>query len=449
MAVFKAYDVRGKYPEQINETLARRVGRALADFLGNSGTVAIGQDMRPSSPALAEAMQEGLHAGGINTLSLGMVTSPTLYYVVGSRELAGGVMVTASHNPAGDNGFKLCREGVRPIGSNSGLMDIEAAVLAEEPAPVANPGSGETLDALSGYLDHVMAQIPAGEEIKKLKIAFDCGNGVAGPTVDAILERLPQIEPIRLFFEPDGTFPNHPANPIVASNLVDVQAAVREHACDLGVAFDGDGDRVVFIDEKGKRVLSDLMTALLVPRMLKDAPGAAVVYDLVSSKVVLEEIKAAGGKPVEERVGHAFIKATMRKHDAVFAGENSGHYYWRDHWFADSALIALVRVLSLISEEGRPLGRIVRPLRRTHQSGERNYAVENKDASLEELVDSFGDDNVNRMDGITIRMEGWWFNARKSNTEPVLRLNVEADEAGHLKEGLRRLESILGAPLDH
>jgi phosphomannomutase len=451
MAVFKAYDVRGKYPEQINETLARRVGRALADFLGNSGTVAIGQDMRPSSPALASAMQDGLHAGGVSTLSLGMVTSPTLYYVVGSRELAGGVMVTASHNPAGDNGFKLCREGVRPIGSVSGLKEIEAAVTADEPAAVAAPGTGESLDVLSDYLDHVLAQIPSKEgcEIKPLKIAFDCGNGVAGPTVDALLKRLPQIEAVKLFFEPDGTFPNHPANPIVSSNLVDVQAAVREHACDLGVAFDGDGDRVVFIDEKGKRVLSDLMTALLVPRMLADAPGAAVVYDLVSSKVVLEEINAAGGKPIEERVGHAFIKATMRKHNAVFAGENSGHYYWRDHWFADSALIALVRVLSLISEEGRPLARIVRPLRRTHQSGERNYAVEDKDASLEELVESFGTDNVTRMDGITIRMDGWWFNARKSNTEPVLRLNVEADEAGHLKEGLSRLESILGAPLDH
>jgi phosphomannomutase len=447
MAVFKAYDVRGKCPEQINETLARRIGRALADFLGNAGSVAVGHDMRTTSPGLAAAMEGGLHDGGLNTISLGMVSSPALYYVVGSRELTGGVMVTASHNPAGDNGFKLCREGVRPIGCDSGLKDIEAAVNADEPAPVAERGSSEPLDAQSDYLDHITAQ--AQGEIQPMKIAFDCGNGVVGPLLEALLARWPQIEPIKLFFEPDGSFPNHPANPIVASNLEDVQAAVRGEKCDLGVAFDGDGDRVVFIDEKGKRVLSDIMTALIVPRVLADDPGATVVYDLVSSKVVLEEIEKHGGTGVEERVGHAFIKATMREHNAVFAGENSGHYYWRDHWFADSALITLARVLALITKEGRPISQLVKPLRRTHQSGELNFAVPDKDQALEELVEAFGQGNVTRKDGVTIRMEGWWFNARKSNTEPLLRLNVEADAEDHLKQGLRRLESILGTPVNH
>lgn len=447
MAVFKAYDIRGKCPEQIDETLARRVGRAFADFLGNAGTVAVGQDMRTTSPGLAEAMAAGLHAGGMDTVQLGMVTSPTLYYVVGSRALAGGVMVTASHNPEGDNGFKLCREGVRPVGSNSGLKEIEAACQADEPAPVANPGSGVREDVLATYVEHVSGL--AGGEVGKLKVAFDCGNGVVGPTLEALLKKWPAIEPVKLFFEPDGTFPNHPANPIVSANLADVSRAVKENGCDLGIAFDGDGDRCVFIDERGERILSDLMTALLAGRILKDHPGRAVVYDLVSTRVVKEEIEAAGGVAVEERVGHAFIKATMREHDAVFAGENSGHYYWRDHWFADSALIAVGRILSLLTREGRPLSEVVAPLRRTAQSGERNYEVEDKDAALEELVSFFQSDDVSRLDGVTIRMDGWWFNARKSNTEPLLRLNVEAEDPDDLAEGLRRLESILGPPATH
>lgn len=447
MAIFKAYDVRGKCPEQINETLARRIGRAFADFLGNSGTVGVGQDMRDTSAGLADALCAGLHAGGVNTLELGMVTSPTLYFAVGSRELTGGVMVTASHNPAGDNGFKLCREGVRPVGSNSGLKEIEASCAGDEPPPVATPGTGEKVDLSAAYLDHVLAQ--AGGEIKPLKIAFDCGNGVAGPTVDKLLERLPQIEAIKLYFEPDGTFPNHPANPIVSSNLVDVCAAVREHGCDLGVAFDGDGDRCVFVDEKGERILSDLMTALLLRPLLEQEPGAHVVYDVVSTRVVREEVEKHGGVPVPERVGHAFIKKTMREKNAVFAGENSGHYYWRNHWFADSALIAVVRLLEQRTRADAPLSSMIAPLRRTAQSGERNYEVEDKDAKLEELVAFFEGAEVSRKDGVSLHMEGWWFNARKSNTEPLLRLNVEADDPDDLAEAIRRLETILGQPASH
>ena len=272
---------------------------------------------------------------------------------------------------------------------------------------------------------------------------------MVGPTLDALLERWPSIEPIKLFFEPDGTFPNHPANPIVASNLEDVQRAVVENGCDLGVAFDGDGDRCVFVDEQGERVLSDLMTALLLRGFLEREPGAAIVYDLVSSSVVKEEIEEHGGVPIEERVGHAFIKATMREHNAPFAGENSGHYYWRDHWFADSGLVALARVLALITADGRPLSEIIAPLRRKAQSGERNFEVADKDAALEELVQAFPSDDVTRLDGVTVRMPGWWFNARKSNTEPLLRLNVEADHQEDLDEALRRLESILGVPVSH
>ncbi|RMG10247.1 MAG: phosphomannomutase/phosphoglucomutase [Planctomycetota bacterium] len=441
MGVFKAYDVRGRCPEEVNEALAHRVGRAFADFLGNQGTVAVGHDMRATSPGLAVALERGLHEGGVDTLALGQITSPTLYYAVGSRSLAGGVMVTASHNPAGDNGFKLCREGVRPVGSNSGLAEIEAAVKAPAPAPVARSGKSTPLAMLDEYLDHVTAL--AGGSIGTLKVAFDCGNGVVGPSLERLLERWPSITPVKLYFEPDGTFPNHPANPIVAENLRDLQAAVKEHRCDLGVAFDGDGDRLAFVDEKGERVLADRITALLAGALLSKEPGAAVVYDLVSSDVVREEIERHGGRPIEERVGHAFIKATMRAEDALFAGENSGHYYWREHWYADSAFIALARVLALVSAKQQRFSRLIAPLQRTYQSGERNYRVSDPDAALDELANSFGPDGVSRKDGVTVRMDGWWFNARKSNTEPLLRLNVEAQDPDGLAEGLRRLESIL------
>jgi phosphomannomutase len=448
MAIFKAYDVRGKCPAEINEDLAGRVGRAFADFLGNTGTVGIGQDMRPSSPGLAAALARGLHDGGVSTLELGLVTSPTLYFAVGSRDLAGGVMVTASHNPAGDNGFKLCREGVRPVGSISGLKEIEEACGRDTPAPVAERGQAATEDLVEAYLDHVTRL--TGGEIKPLKVAFDCGNGVSGPTIERLLARWPQLEVVKLYFEPDGTFPNHPANPIVSTNLIDVCAAVREHGCDLGVAFDGDGDRCVFVDEKGDRILSDLMTALLLGPLVKAEPGARVVYDAVSSRVVAEEVHKLGGEAIVERVGHAFIKKTMRERDAVFAGENSGHYYWREHWFADSALIALARLLALRTREDRPLSEIMAPLRRTAQSGERNYEVKDQDATLREFEEAFKEGQITHLDGVTVHMEGWWFNARKSNTEPLLRLNVEADDPDDLTEAIRRLEQILGsAPVSH
>ncbi|MBL4846373.1 MAG: phosphomannomutase/phosphoglucomutase [Planctomycetes bacterium] len=447
MAVFKAYDIRGKCPEQINETLAKKVGRAFADFLGNSGAVAVGHDMRQTSPGLAAALAEGLHDGGVDTREVGQVTSPTLYYAVGSQSLAGGVMVTASHNPAGDNGFKLCREGVRPVGSQSGLIEIEASCAGDYPAPLEARGTAEQVDLVEAYLDHVL-KISDGT-IGPLKVAIDCGNGVAGPTVERFLARLPQVETVKLYFEPDGSFPNHPANPIISANLVDLCAVVKEHGCDLGVALDGDGDRCVFVDERGDRVLSDLTTALFAGHVLKDDPGAHVVYDAVSSTVVKEEVEAAGGVPVMERVGHAFIKATMRKTDAAFAGENSGHYYWRDHWYADSALIAIARLLSIRTSQDAPLSEIMAPLRRTAMSGERNYSVEDKDAALVALQETFPGGEVSHLDGVTIRMDGWWFNARKSNTEPLLRLNVEAKNAQDLAEGLRRLETILGTPSSH
>lgn len=445
MGIFKAYDVRGKCPGEIDEAFANRLGRAYADFLGNAGTVAVGRDMRETSPELATALSAGLHQGGVNTVQVGMCTSPTLYYVVGSRNLQGGVMVTASHNPASDNGFKLCREQVIPVGSMSGLKEIQAMVEAPEaPAPVANPGQAESIDVLEEYLDHVQR---IGDRVATLKIAIDCGNGVAGPTVAALLKRWPGIECVQLYFEPDGTFPNHPANPLVPENLVDLQKAVVEQGCALGAALDGDGDRCVFVDEKGEVCLSDLMTALLAQPYLDHEEGAGVVYDLCSSKVVKEEVEKRGGVPIEEKVGHSFIKATMRARNAVFAGENSGHYYFREHWFADSALIALNRLLHMVSHESRTLSQLMEPLRRTSRSGERNFRVKDADAALEALAQAFPGAEITRLDGVTVRTPQFWFNGRKSNTEPLVRVNAEADVAADLEAGMATIIGVLGEPL--
>ncbi|MCA8924662.1 MAG: phosphomannomutase/phosphoglucomutase [Planctomycetes bacterium] len=446
MGIFKAYDVRGKCPGEIDEAFATRLGRAYADFLGNAGTVGVGYDMRESSPGLAAALRAGLHAGGVDTLCIGMCTSPTLYYLVGKRGLSGGVMVTASHNPPSDNGFKICREQVIPVGSQSGLDEIQAKVEGPQPAPVAKPGSGSETNVLEEYLDHVTRLAgPVGG----LKVAFDCGNGVAGPTLNALLARWPELEAVVLYDEPDGSFPNHPANPLVLQNLVDLQAAVKQHGCDLGVAFDGDGDRCVFVDDQGEVVLSDLITAFMAGPVLDQEPGAAIVYDLCSSQVVREEIVAHGGVPVEERVGHSFIKATMRAKNAPFAGENSGHYYFRDHWFADSALVATGKLLGLVSADGRPFSAQIAPLRRTFRSGERNFEVPDKDASLEQLVAAFSGAEVSRLDGVTIRTPNFWFNARKSNTEPLLRVNAESGSAEGLETGFAQITDLLGTPVAH
>jgi phosphomannomutase len=446
VAIFKAYDVRGKYPTEIHERFARRLGRAYADHLGGKGAVGIGHDMRESSPALARALCEGIHDGGVSTVEIGLCTTPTLYFLVGSRGLAGGVMVTASHNPADDNGFKLCREQVKPIGSASGLKEIEADCERPAPPPVATRGAATQEDVREAYADHVTRL--AGT-IGRFKVAFDCGNGVTGPTLEALLRRWTGIQPVRLYFEPMGHFPNHPANPLVPENVADLQRAVRSNGCDLGVAFDGDGDRCVFVDGDGQIVSSDLMTALLAQPILEREKGAHIIMDVCSSRVVREEVTRLGGVPVEERVGHSFIKKTMREKNAPMAGESSGHYYWRDHWFADSALIATGRLLSLLTTRKTTLTEAMRPLRRTARSPEKNFHVEDKDAALEQLVKTFPGGEVARVDGVTVRLKDWWFNARKSNTEPLLRVNAEAGDARTLEEALKKIESILGKPVAH
>lgn len=449
MSVFKAYDIRGLCPGEIDEDLALRLGFAFGRFLGGSGTVAVGRDMRPSSIPLSAATSLGLRRAGCDVLEIGLVTTPCLYYATGSRRTRGGIMITASHNPAAYNGFKLCGEGATPVGSESGLKEIERHVLElgakRATMPEQATGKSTTVDLRDDYVTHLLER---GGKIGKLKVAFDVANGAVGAVLPQLLARLPQISPVELFFEPDGTFPNHEANPLLESNMAWVKKAVVDNKCDLGVAYDGDGDRVFFVDEKGETVASDLMTALIARRLLAVEKGAAIVYDLRSSRVVAEEIQAGGGVPVEERVGHAFIKKTMREKSSPFAGELSGHFYWRDHFYCDTGLLTTLKVLSIASE-GKKLSELMKPLRRTARSGEINFEVEDKDGALARLVQAFPGATVARLDGVTVRLADFWFNARKSNTEPLLRLNIEASSEKLLASARAKIEGLLGAPVAH
>ncbi|MDF1666948.1 MAG: phosphomannomutase/phosphoglucomutase [Planctomycetota bacterium] len=441
--VFHAYDVRGLCPPDITEDLAYKLGNALAQTLPKQGAVGIARDMRPSSPGLSEALSKGIRDAGRDVVNIGMVTTPCFYYAIGSLNLAGGIIVTASHNPAEYNGFKICREEAIPIGGNSGLKNLEKMVLASQTHSADKPGTESDKDIRAAYIDHVIKCVP--DPVGELAIAVDCANGVAGPMVEQLFERFDKVSLDKLYFEPDGTFPNHEANPLKLETLVDLQKLVRDKSLQLGIAFDGDGDRAAFVDEKGDPVASDLLTAFLASDVLKQHGGGTIVYDLRSSLVVKETIEKLGGKGIEERVGHAFIKKTMRDNDVIFGGELSGHYYWKDNYFADSAFMAITRVLSIVSRDGKPLSELIAPFRRTAQSGEINYKVEDKDGRIEALSKAFEDGEQSRLDGISIRCDGWWFNVRKSNTEPVLRLNLEAQDEALLKEKLVAVEAVIKA----
>ena len=426
MSVFKAYDIRGVVPDQLDAELVHRVGRGVARFLGE-GPVAVGRDARTSSPEFFEALVRGICDEGLDVVDLGLVSTPMLYYGVDHLGTRGGVMITASHNPAQYNGFKVCREHAIPVGEATGLKEIEAlaeAVVGEP--PVANRGSVREENVCDGYVDHVLA---IGSGRPSFRIAIDCANGMASVGLEPLLERL-DCEVERLYFEPDGTFPNHEADPLKVENLREVSEAVIRTGATFGVAFDGDGDRAVFVDEKGRPISSDLFTALIAPYQLKKHPGGRVLYDLRSSRVTAEEIEAAGGVPEMCRVGHSFVKARMREVGAIFAGELSGHMYFRfsDTLVADDGTAAFVALLDVLADESRPLSELVEPLRRYSASGEINRRVENIPELLKAIeAEHSGTGEISNLDGLLVRHEDWWFNLRASNTEPVLRLNLEAD----------------------
>ncbi len=427
-AIFKAYDIRGLYPEELNETVARRIGAAFAQFTGAPRT-ALGRDMRTSSPLLSSAFAGGVTAAGGEVVDLGEVSTDALYFASGLLDVP-AAMFTASHNPARYNGLKLCRAQASPIGAESGLAKIKELAAAAE-VPITEPRLSHH-DILDDYARHCRSFIDP-DALRPLKVAIDAGNGMAGKTVPMVFGPLP-FEIVPLFFELDGSFPNHPANPIEPANLVDLQHAVVEHGCDLGIAFDGDADRMFLVDETARAVSGSLTTALVAESVLKKNPGQGVIYNLICSWTVPEVIRENGGTPIRTRVGHSFIKQVMAETGAVFGGEHSGHYYFRDNFRADSGMIAALLVLEALSLAEVPLSQLLQAYRRYEASGEINSEVTDQQAAIERLAKTYADAEHDLTDGLTVEYEDWWFNCRPSNTEPLLRLNLEARTAELMRE---------------
>jgi phosphomannomutase len=419
--IFKAYDVRGVVPDDLDAALVRDIGAAFAVWSGAS-TIALGRDCRSSSPELARAITEGATSQGVDVVDLGLASTDLLYFASGRLDLP-GIMLTASHNPKQYNGLKFCLAGAKPVGEETGLRDIRRLVETGV-EPTAELGSVEHREMLDDYVDHVLSFVDV-EAMRPLSVVADTANGMGGLVVPAVMSRLP-VTLHHLFPELDGTFPNHPADPIDPENQKDLKAAVLEHGADVGLAFDGDADRVFLVDEKAQDVSGSLLTALVAIAMLEREPGAKVVHNLICSWTVPEVIREHGGEPVRTRVGHSFIKQVMAETGAIFGGEHSGHYYFRENYRADSGLIAAVVAMGELSGSGRALSELLAPLRRYSASGEINSVVDDQQARIEAIADHFADGRQDRLDGLTVEFDDWWCNVRPSNTEPLLRLNAEA-----------------------
>jgi phosphomannomutase len=437
--IFKAYDVRGVVPDDLDVDTVRDIGAAFARITDDR-PILIGRDCRLSSPDFAAALAEGITSQGSDAVDLGLASTDLLYFASGSLDLP-GIMLTASHNPKEYNGLKFCQPGARPVGEDSGLRDIRALVEAGI-QPTAGPrGSVEHRDLLDAYVDHVLRFVDLAA-MRPLTVVADTANGMGGLVVPAVFDRLP-ITAHYLFRELDGTFPNHPADPLNPENQRDLKAAVREHGADVGLAFDGDADRVFLIDEHAEDVSGSLLTALVAASMLRAEPGAKIVYNLICSWVVPETIRANGGEPVRTRVGHSFIKQVMADTGAVFGGEHSGHYYFRENYRADSGLIAAVVALGDLSASGGSLSARLAPYRRYWDSGEINSVVGDQAGKIEELTTLLADGRQDRLDGLTVEYADWWCNVRPSNTEPLLRLNVEARSKELLDERTAALLAVI------
>jgi phosphomannomutase len=448
-AVFKAYDVRGTVPDQLNDDMAWAIGAAFADFVASDGAsrVVIGRDMRESGVALSRAFAAGVLQHGLGVVDAGMVSTDLLYFASGSLD-APGAMLTASHNPARYNGIKMCRSGARPIGQETGLADIEKTAnsllqevpTAEEQHKLLGGGGYETADLLEAFAEHVRSFLTA--ELRPLKVVADTANGMGGLVAPAVFAGLP-VDLEILYGDLDGNFPNHPADPIQLENLKDLRARVLEVRADVGLAFDGDADRVFLVDEKSEPLSGSLTTAIVAAAMLDIHPGATILHNLICSKAVPEIITERGGTPVRTRVGHSFIKATMAETGAVFGGEHSGHYYFKDNFRADSGIIAALVVLGVMSAADEPLSELRRPFERYADSGEINTEVREAEEVLAGVRQHFEHDRaaIDTLDGLTIDLGDWWFNLRPSNTEPLLRLNLEAADDGECR---RHVDEVLG-----
>lgn len=432
-ALFKAYDIRGVYGENLTDDVAYKIGRAAAQYL-SVPEIAVGRDMRLSSPQLAAALIRGITDQGVNAVDLGMVTTDALYFAVGKFNYPAGVMITASHNPGKDNGMKFCRAQAAPVSLDTGLADIRDLAVSGNFSEPDHKGQVSQRDIIEDYVQHALSFIDISK-LKPLKVVVDAGNGMAGLMLPRVFKHLP-CQLIPLYFELDGSFPNHPASPIEPENKVDLQKKVRETGADVGAAFDGDADRMFPVDEHGDLIDGSQVTAMVANSLLHKYPGSTILYNLIVSKSVPALIEEKGGKAVRTRVGHSFIKAEMRKLNAIFGGEHSGHFYFRDNWFADSGLIALLIVLELISVENKPLSEIIKPLDRGVRSGEINSKVSDAQSKLQALEEKFGKgaQSVDHLDGLTVDYGDWWFNVRPSNTEPLLRLNLEANNQALMEQ---------------
>jgi phosphomannomutase len=438
--IFKAYDIRGIVPDELDEQVAESVGAAFVRLTGAPSVLTV-HDMRTSSRPLAEAFGRGAAGQGADVIEGGLGSTDVLYYASGSLGMP-GAMITASHNPAKYNGIKLCREGARPVGADTGLTELRDAAAQGLPPYHGTPGVIVQRDLLSGYASHLKKLVDLSA-IRPLTVAVDAGNGMAGHTVPKVFEGLP-LTVVPLYFELDGTFPNHEANPIEPANLRDLQRAVIDSGADIGLAFDGDADRCFVVDERGHIVSPSVLTALIAVRELAREPGAAVIHNLITSRAVPEIITEHGGTPVRTRVGHSFIKARMAETGAVFGGEHSGHFYFRDFWYADSGMLAAMHVLAALGEQDAPLSEILAGYGRYVATGEINSEVADQAAATARVRAEFASRpgiTADELDGLTITGDGWWFNLRPSNTEPLLRLNLEAADEDTM---LRLRDEVLG-----
>jgi phosphomannomutase len=446
--VIKAYDIRGLVGEEIDESFVADVGAAFARLMRGEGArqVAIGYDMRASSPTLAAAFADGATSQGLDVVRIGLASTDQLYFASGLLDCP-GAMFTASHNPAAYNGIKLCRAGAKPVGKDTGLTAISEEVIAGVPASDASPGTVSDRDVLADYGDFLRSLVDLSE-LRPLRVAVDAGNGMAGHTTPAALGPISAITLLPLYFELDGTFPNHEANPLDAANLVDLQAHVVKTGADIGLAFDGDADRCFVVDEKGHPVSPSAVTALVAARELNREIGATVIHNLITSRAVPELVTERGGTPVRSRVGHSYIKGLMAETGAIFGGEHSAHYYFRDFWGADSGMLAALHVLAALGEQDRPLSDFMADYQRYESSGEINFTVTDAPGCVDAVLKAFGTriHSIDHLDGVTVDLGGGsWFNIRMSNTEPLLRLNVEARTTDEVDEVVGQVSSIVAA----
>jgi phosphomannomutase len=448
-SIFKAYDVRGTYPDQMDEEVAYRIGRAFARVLGELEgkpverlRVAIARDMRLSAPAMAARYAEGLSHEGVDVLDIGMAGTEMLYWTVGSRELDGGLMCTASHNPKAYTGAKLVRSGALALSGDSGIGELRDLVTAGDPDPVERNGASvRTEDVGDEFRAAALGYVDAGS-LRPLKVVLDGGNGMAGPMVGPLLDGFP-IDQVQTYWKPDGEFPDHEPNPLLEENRRFIIEKVRSEGADLGIAWDGDADRCFFIDESGAFVDGDFLTALLAESLLRKEPGATVLYDVRASRAVRDVVERHGGTALVNRVGHAFFKSRMRETGAIFGGEVSGHYYFREFYNADSGTLPALLILELLSSEGKSLGELLRPLRETYFiSGEINSEVEDQAGKMAEIEERWSEGEITKLDGVSVDFDDWHFNVRPSNTEPLLRLNLESlVSAEHMAE---KRDEVLG-----